>query len=354
MKRRKNRQNYDDDFAKEFDEIFGFSSEDLNKVKVPTKRESETHNSENNKKSKSTFVYQSKDKNFKNNSFSKYVSKVNNITIAIYIFIFVIIIAILIFNKQNTSKKPIGRFNENISETTLESEKEIKSSSDESDYTTINDSEMKRLLKEKQIPMIGEKKVFPLDGILSNPSKEASKIDNFYVTQDGTKFIFSNGYELTVNGYKEMNLISEPVVVGPKTNYSETKLFLSYEIDNKDFEKESIYVRGFISNDIFKTYYIENYSNEGKIYKVSDAKKYEGYEVVYVYIKNLSMNTGSKFNIDIIYCFDDGCGIIVNLRYFNYEYLYNNNEKIIDTNKLDEIKERLNNSIQLTKVKLGN
>ncbi|URZ87139.1 hypothetical protein [Floricoccus penangensis] len=345
MTYKKNNEASNDDFAKEFDEIFGFSSEDLKRV--PPKRELEHNNGKINEESKNKFVNQRKDKNFKNYTFSKSVSKVNNRTI--YIFIFVIIIAILIFNKQNSSKKPIGRLNENISETTG-NKKGMNNSSDKKSFERIEKVDTERAVKEGQVLVVGEKKFFPLNGVLSKPTKEASKTDNFYVFQEGKTFNFSNGFQLNVIGYNRLSMKSEPTIVHPVTDYDNYANFLSYDFDLKyeEFRIRTIIVDGIMSNDILKSYYFQNYGNESQIYKTFDVEKHEDYEAVYIYRQKI-FEHGDVNYIDKVYCFNDGSGISLSSCYYDTGGSHSKNEKIIDVYSLDKQKEIFAKSFELIK-----
>ncbi|OFI46405.1 hypothetical protein BG262_05155 [Floricoccus penangensis] len=199
--------------------------------------------------------------------------------------------------------------------------------------------------------------VSPLADIFSKPIEEASKVNNFYVVEDGTKFNFSNGYQLTLKNFKKMEPIEESVFVSPPSSHVDTKKFLNAEFANNN---KNIYVSGSLTNNVIEGFKIQElYSfDEGIYYKSSDVKKNDDYETVRIYAKKISMNGDREYTVYDIYRFNNGYGIIIEKRLSGNSIdnkSYNVGDKIsIETDIMDKLVEKADENIEIKKVDISN
>lgn len=115
--------------------------------------------------------------------------------------------------------------------------------------------------------------VNPLADIFSTSTEETSKENNFYVTQEGTHFNFSNGYQLTLKNFVTMELTEESVFVSPSNSYGDAKTFLKSNFEDND---NYVSVWGSLTNNIieqFKIYGLYSSTDEATYYKSSDVEK---------------------------------------------------------------------------------
>lgn len=209
-----------------------------------------------------------------------------------------------------------------------------------------------------------------LSDIFSKPTEIASNTDGLYIIQEGAKFNLSNGYQLTVNNFKKMDQIKDTIVVPPlnsNSRYQDYADFLNANFDDSgeyDDNYDYIDVSGRISNNIAKGISMYGSADGNIYYKISKVEKTDDYEKLRIYEKFIefgdmevdeSNEISGSYKVYDIYCFNNGYGISLESDIYldDHSYLDKVNDKgeiSINTDELDKIMKKVDGRIELKKI----